>query len=57
MIILKMLGALLLSILFLLVIMSIYVGILRSKKNATIIWKMEQTMEKLEKKKQQLNKK
>ena len=57
MIILKMLGALLLPLLLLLVIMSITVGILRSKKNATIIWNMEQTMEKLEKKKQELNKK
>jgi|TARA_R110000737_G_scaffold41938_6_gene62655 hypothetical protein len=57
MIILKLLAALLLSTLFLLVIMSITVGILRSKKNATIIWNMEQTMEKLEKKKQELNKK
>ena len=57
MIILKLLGALALAFLFLLCIMSITVGILRSKKNATTIWKMEQTMEKLEKQKQELNKK
>lgn len=54
MIIIKLVGVLALAVLVLLCIMSITVGILRTKKNALTIWKMEKTMEKLEKQKNKL---